>query len=140
MINMQQTFHIPIEDKMKFMRRVFIIALLCCLSIQATLGQVTKISLDQAIDFAQRQSYFSKHGKRNYQIDKIHFDLYKIGRLPQLSLSLTPLEYTKDSKYVAGGDGVNKNYKSTTNNYGALSLRQPVTFVGGRIVSGVKNG
>ncbi len=92
-----------------------------------------KLTLDEAIDIAGRQSIYSFKKKNMYLVEYWDYRSYKAEKRPTLELSTTPINYqrTITSRYEDGED-VLTPYENFTS-YGTLDLTQNITKTGGEI-------
>lgn len=77
------------------MKRIRILSLLLIiLSVHASLGAVT-LTLERAIELANDSSLMAFRYRNMYQANYWQYVSYRAGRLPSLSLSLTPASYNR---------------------------------------------
>lgn len=111
-----------------------IILIALSLILHATVfSQQKMLNLQQSIDIAADTSLQAFRARNLYQASFWEYKTYQAGRLPSLSLSLTPIRYNRD--FVSRYDSENNidvyRRQQSLYSYGNLSLVQNVDFTGG---------
>lgn len=111
-----------------------IILIALFLILHATVfSQQKMLNLQQSIDIAADTSLQAFRARNLYQASFWEYKTYQAGRLPSLSLSLTPIRYNRD--FVSRYDSENNidvyRRQQSLYSYGNLSLVQNVDFTGG---------
>ncbi|HLW06406.1 MAG TPA: TolC family protein [Marinilabiliaceae bacterium] len=105
------------------------------ISLHAQSRQVieVKMTLDEVIEMAQRQSLYSFRSKNMYLSRYWEFRSYKADRLPSLVLSSTPVNYDRSvvTRYDSESDVERFIPRSYLTSDASLSVRQNVTWTGG---------
>lgn len=107
----------------------------CLLSFSAVAQKTERFTLSQSINLAADSSLQAFSSKNLYQAGYWEYHAYKAGRLPTLSLAMTPIQYNRD---------FTKRYDSESNidvyrrqqsffSYGNLSLTQNIDVTGGTV-------
>jgi outer membrane protein TolC len=111
---------------------IILIALFLILHATA-FSQQKMLNLQQSIDIAADTSLQAFRARNLYQASFWEHKTYQAGRLPSLSLSLTPIRYNRD--FVSRYDSENNidvyRRQQSLYSYGNLSLVQNVDFTGG---------
>ncbi len=111
----------------------FILLNLIQIHAQEDYSENIKLTLDEAIDIAGRQSIYSFKQKNMYLTEYWSFRSYKAEKLPSLSLSTTPFYYERTiSSQLVDGEYNLFPYEALTS-YGSLDLTQNITKTGGEI-------
>jgi outer membrane protein TolC len=91
------------------------------------------LSLDQAIELAQKQSIESFRSKNMYLSKYWEFRSYKASRLPGLVLRGTPLSYNESYRLVETTEGDQYVKNNALTSTGTLSLSQNLALTGGTV-------
>lgn len=112
------------------MRNIFFILLFLNLGLNA---QTKIISLEQAVELANKESLASFKAKNIYLADYWEFRTFKSNRLPSLTLNLTPLRYNRDfiRRYDSQNDVDVYRKQQTLYSHGNLALEQNFDWLGG---------
>lgn len=92
-----------------------------------------KMTLDEVIEMAQKQSLYSFRSKNMYLSRYWEFRSYRADRLPSLVLSSTPVNYDRSvvTRYDSDADVERFVPRSYLTSDASLSVRQNVTWTGG---------
>lgn len=117
------------------MKRPNILVLLCLSAVMNTYAQQMTLTLEHTIGIASESSLEAFRSKTVYQAGYWAFRTYQAGRLPSLSLHVTPAQYYRDitKRYDSGTDM--DIYREQQSFYagGQLSVNQNVDFLGGSL-------
>ena len=102
------------------------------LSISA---QKLNLTLEKAIEIAQKQSFSAFLSKNTFLVQELNYESFKKMLYPTMSLQLTPLTY--DRSISEKWDSEEELYKPTetqwVTSYSSLSVNQPIAFTGGNL-------
>lgn len=109
--------------------------LVCLISTNSIYSQTQthKLTLQQSIAIATDSSLQAFRVKNLYRSSYWEYKSYKAGRLPSLTLSMTPIRYNRDivSRYDSESNIDIYRQQQSLSSYGNLSLSQNVDFTGG---------
>ncbi|WP_118194488.1 TolC family protein [Albibacterium indicum] len=117
---------------MKKLVYILIFGLFC----NSAIAQKTEIlSLSESIGLAADSSLQSFRAKNLYQAGYWEYHAYKAGRLPTLSLTMTPIQYTRDftRRYDSENNIDVYRRQQSLFSYGNLSLAQNIDVTGGTV-------
>lgn len=117
------------------MRRIMLNLLITNLLILGqSFAQTQVLTLTEAVNMAQKQSYFSTVRKNNFSSDKIYYELFRKSLLPQILLQATPFNYSNNVSNILNYDGqLTKNKTSRINSAANILITQPITLTGGNL-------
>lgn len=105
------------------------------ISSLSAISQEQKLTLDQAIEIARKQSYDAFLLKNTYLVKVLNYESYKKMLFPRVKLSLTPANYDRSISEL--WDSEERLYKPTEvqwlTSVGSVSINQPVGFTGGNL-------
>ncbi len=94
------------------------------------------LTLDQAIEIAKKQSIFSFRQKNMYLSRYWDFRSYKASKLPSLSLSSDPIQYSNGVRQWFNGSVDTLVYRESLTSSVGVDVSQNVTLTGGKISAG----
>lgn len=117
------------------MKRLNILVLICLSAVINTHGQQMTLTLERTIEIASESSLEAFRSKNMYLAGYWQFRSYKAGRLPSLTLDLTPAQYYRDITRRYDSENDIDVYREQQSFYagGELSLNQNVDFLGGSL-------
>ena len=109
------------------------ILLICCLHDTATAQMSRQLNLSESIQLASDSSLQAFRSKNLYQARFWEYRSFKAGRLPSLSLKMTPLQYNRDftKRYDSENNIDVYRRQQSLYSYGNLALSQTVDLTGG---------
>ena len=92
-----------------------------------------KYSLQAIIDIATEKSVSIQKAKNELKMHYWQYSNYKAERLPALTLTLTPFQYSRNiiKRYISDSDRDEYRSQKSLYSYGNLQLTQNVDFTGG---------
>lgn len=115
------------------MKNRFLILLFILANFQLLSAQQLELSLQQSIDLATDSSLQAFRIKNVYRSNYWQYKTFQAGRLPSLSMSMTPIRYNRD--FVSRYDSENNidvyRRQQSIYSFANLSLTQNVDFTGG---------
>lgn len=111
----------------------FVILMTCALNYTASAQVIKELSLSKSIELAADSSLQSFRAKNLYQAGYWKYHTYRAGRLPALSLRMTPIQYNRDftKRYDSENNIDVYRQQQSLYSYGNLALTQNVDLTGG---------
>lgn len=118
-----------------FRKRILVSVILIFLSIVFTYGQKQNLTLSQVLDRAQSNSLDAFIQKNMYLARQWEYKSYVADGLPNLSLSITPLDYNRSfvQRYNSTADKDEYREQQSLYSYGRISLSQNIGLTGGTV-------
>lgn len=109
------------------------ILLFCSFHFSASAQQPRQLSLLESIELASDCSLQAFRARNMYQAHFWEFHSYKAGRLPSLSLRMTPIQYNRDftKRYDSENNIDVYRQQQSLYSYGNLALTQNLDLTGG---------
>ena len=94
-----------------------------------------KYSLQTIINIAKERSVSIQKAKNELNVYRWQYSNYKAERLPTLTLTLTPFQYSRNiiKRYISDSDRDEYRSQRSLYSYGNLQLTQNVNFTGGTL-------